>query len=175
MKNNNYLKTENFWTSIVWLVVFVIVLSWDQEKIVVLCLVLFCYFIYFYVGNDIEVALQQRQVALAGSLLSDINAQLDSLKNLLASTKSYLNSNSNILLYITKKFFIVASGLCLKLADDKKLLSISYKYTQLALQNTAENINSKNAQYNLASIHLAGAGANEILALSNNEINQIND
>lgn len=147
---NNKIKTENFWIIIVWVVVFMLILSWDQEKIVVLNLVLFCYFLRYLVGNSIEATLSQRRTVLLDSLLIDLNTQISLLTKLVEESKTVLNIFHALVVSLLKKTLISTNNMILTTAlASQKFFNFDFTVVQLALQAAYDETLSKQLDQNI--------------------------
>jgi hypothetical protein len=113
-----------------------LVLTWDQEKIVVLNLILFCYFLRYLVGGSIEETLGQRRVVLLDSLLADLNTQISLLSKLLDESKIVLNNYKILILSVLKKVLISTNNFLLLDSNvTTNILSVTnFATVQLALQ-----------------------------------------
>jgi hypothetical protein len=126
-----------------------LILTWDQEKIVVLNLVLFCYFLRYLVGDSIHSTLTQRRVVLLDSLLIDLNTQVSLLNKLVRESQTVLNSYNTLLLTLLKKTLanthnmILANTLSLTLG-----LNFDFTFVQLSLQAAYDETLSKQLEQN---------------------------
>lgn len=147
---NNKLKIENFWIAVLWTSVFMLILTWDQEKIVVLNLVLFCYFLRYLVGDSIQSTLAQRRNTLLDSLLIDLNTQVSLLNKLVSESKEILNIYNTLLLYLLKKTLVTTNNL-LALSTLKFPQNVIFDFTavQLSLQAAYDEILSKQLEQNI--------------------------
>lgn len=109
MRNN--LKQENMWIVLFWIFIFMVLLVWDQEKIVLLNLVLFCYFLYFMGGSAINESLQNKANLIRVSLFHDINLKLNTLTSLVQTSSTFVLSITTILLTLLKKINIIVLNL----------------------------------------------------------------
>lgn len=110
------IKKENLWIIVLWVLVFLLVLAWDQEKIVVINLVVFCYFIYFLAGDSIEATVMQRQMSLVEALSSGLNSRIKILRSLLLEVRTNFELYENIILSILNRFKAVLTSISLGLA-----------------------------------------------------------
>lgn len=145
---NKNLKTENFWILIIWLAVFMLVLSWDQEKIVVLNLVLFSYSLYYLVGQNIDTTLSQRRTILLENLLTDINAHLNTLNLLVSESKYFFSEYQILVLVITKKLFLHIQNLLLTQPPTINFFDIFYSI-HFALHQLEDYVNNRSTEQNV--------------------------
>lgn len=149
MKMNKSFKIENFWIVIVWTIIFMLVLAWDQEKIVVLNLILFCYFLYYLVCDSISAALNQRRQVLLESLLIDITTQLKILNNLVSEAKLVISGYSTVILAFLKKLLItITSSFLLVGGTLEGNFGINFDFISQSLQLVQEELNSKDLMQN---------------------------
>lgn len=81
-----------------------VVLPWDQEKIVVLNLIVFLYSLYFFVYDSVNSTFLQKKEILSNLLNSDIENKFKLIKNLLEDIKKVLEIYSFFLLSIINKY-----------------------------------------------------------------------
>jgi len=148
--NNKNLKTENFWIVIIWAVVFMLILAWDQEKIVVLNLILFCYFLYFLVGDSINSTLAQRRQLLLEGLLVDITTQLNVLRTLLSDSKVALTNYNLVILSILKKVSNTVNNLFISLrtTTNSFAYNTNFSFISQVLQTIYDGVNLKELSQN---------------------------
>lgn len=148
--NNKNLKTENFWIVIIWVVIFMLILAWDQEKIVVLNLILFCYFLYFLVGDSISSTLVQRRQLLLEGLLVDITTQLNVLRTLLSDSKVALTNYKIIILSILKKVANTVNNLFISLRTTTSsfMYNTNFSFISQVLQTIYDEVNLKELSQN---------------------------
>lgn len=167
-KKKNTLNIENFWISIVWVLIFMVVLAWDQEKIVVLNLIIFCYFLKNLAGESITETFEQRKAIISNILTHDLEVQLKSLKTLLAQSISMLKITNSIFLVMLKRFLItinqsdksVLGGSDVKIANDPH-----FEFDRINL--FLEQAYSKGLKENSATMNLTVADS---LSLANDEL-----
>lgn len=99
----NSLRQENMWVALLWVFIFMVVLVWDQEKIVVLNLILFCYFLYYMVGESLNSTLQQKASIVREALSENINIKLNSLNLILVETSNFTRTLSTLIFSLIKK------------------------------------------------------------------------
>lgn len=129
-----------------------LILSWDQEKIVVLNLVLFCYFLRYLVGDSIETTLSQRKEVLLNSLLVDLNSQIALLTNLATESKFLINTYHTLVLSLLKKILVKTNNMILSAIEGGNSYEISkfdFVAVQLALQAAYDTNLSKQLEQNL--------------------------
>jgi len=148
--NNIKLKNENFWIVIIWSIIFMLILTWDQEKIVVLNLVLFCYFLRYLVGDSIQTTLAQRRTALLDSLLIDLNTQVALLTKLVEESKTVLNSYRVLVLSLLKKTLVCTNNtLILSTSTSKGNFNFDFTSVQLFLQAAYDETLLKQLEQNI--------------------------
>jgi hypothetical protein len=143
------IKKENLWIALTWIIVFLFILAWDQEKIVVVNLVIFCYFIYYLVGDSIETSLAQRQTVLLETLLVDLNSNLRTLRNLVEESQVVTNTYKILFLSIIKKVLNTSLASFINLSDTTSALAINFNFVQLALSIYSEQAAVISAYQNL--------------------------
>jgi len=103
---NNKLYIENFSILIIWSFIFMVILPWDQEKIVVLNLILFLYFLYYMLNKSITDTFYQKKEVTLQILNFDLINKISLLNKLLKDNTVLLNNYSNFLLSIINKYII---------------------------------------------------------------------
>lgn len=172
-------KLENFWIAILWVLIFLLVLVWDQEKIVVINLIVFCYFLYYLGGQSIETALAQRQRSLFDALVAELNTQAAVLKNLIMASKIACTNYKNIVLHSLKRLIVNTGRMTLLFSSDfveteNKQGSVTSGMA-LALVSHEEQICTTILDQNLLVVQqLAETATNELFVASTetNEENQ---
>lgn len=97
------LERENFWIVIFWLFIFMVVLPWDQEKIVLLNLIIFCYFIYYFIATLVQTAFSQRKFVLTAALSLDLDVKMTSLLSLIQNIRLFQVKLFNMMLILLAK------------------------------------------------------------------------
>lgn len=100
----NSIRIENFVILIFWWFIFMVVLPWDQEKIVALNLILFLYFLYYMVGDTITNTFEQKKEVTLSILNSDLSFKISLLKQLVKENQILLNNYSSFLLFVFNKY-----------------------------------------------------------------------
>lgn len=150
MNNNKSLRTENFWIIIIWALIFMLILTWDQEKIVVLNLVLFCYFLYYLVSVSIDNTLNLRRETLLQALLAEVNTQLVILNSLFSHANLTVRFCRDVLLIIIKKLFnYVTTLLTVSVRSNLIFLKTAFVAQQFALQAIYEQLIMEQLQQNI--------------------------
>lgn len=99
------LKNENLFILFLWWFVFMVVLPWDQEKIVVLNLVLFAYFIKYMAGDSINGALMQKKETILEILKTELLLGIKLLSNL-SNDVFNIEKNYSIFILLTIKKYL---------------------------------------------------------------------
>lgn len=121
---NSNLKIENFFIFLIWWFVFMVILPWDQEKIVVLNLILFLYFLYYMVGENMVDTFNQKKEITLQVLNSDLNIRINLLNQLLKDNTVLFTNYSNFLLLIINKYIVsLTTAINLQLLNTNKLVN----------------------------------------------------
>ena len=124
-----------------------LVLVWDQEKIVLLNLVLFCYFIKYMAGSSIHSSLSQRGQILEEALLADITYTLSNVK---ALRTEYLKASKDlhfVLLALLSKFTL--NSISLGSRFNPSPTAVDFSDVQIMLQAAHHEVSSRLAQSTL--------------------------
>lgn len=127
------LKRENMWIALVWVFIFMVVLVWDQEKIVVLNLILFCYFLYYMVGSSLSDNLNQKANLVRVALAQDIALNLDNLSLVLNQSKNFVLNFSNIIRSLLKKADAAVIKLLVNQTNSKATLAAASLFASASL------------------------------------------
>ena len=128
-----------------------LILTWDQEKIVVLNLVLFCYFLRYLVGDSIQTTLAQRRNTLLDSLLIDLNTQVSILTSLIEESKVILSTCRVLVLTLLKKTLVTVNTILLNSSILTKTTArvLDFATVQLLLQAAYDQVLSKQLEQNI--------------------------
>ena len=88
-----------------------VLLPWDQEKIVVVCLITFCYFLYYVSNVSITAALMEKKKIIEETLTNDIDLRISLLICLIGDTKKIRTYFTGLLGAILSSFNAALAGL----------------------------------------------------------------
>lgn len=130
---------ENKYIILLWWIILIFILPWDQEKIVTLNLLVFCYILYFNMSATIKGEFGQKKRLIRSFLSQDISLRASILNNLIKEVSHSLSSLNTIISSVLLRSYnnLVSRRLHVAVAPSAAFIILNKKLETLMRLNTA--------------------------------------